>query len=109
MLRAARPLCDSGACHFKIALSHFYSVWRFITISCVMRLAVSLQQQNLFTKESHLHLMPLLRGGSRQNIAIMCGMKKSRTAGLPDGENCLSMFIRFDMVHERDRQIYRRV
>jgi len=54
----------------------------------------------------HLHSMPPL-GGSRRNIAMPFGMKKARMVWLSDGEkNFEDIFIRFDMIHERDRHTY---
>jgi len=54
--------------------------------------------QNLVFCPPHLHSTPPL-GGSRLNIhPVWYG--RTRMMGLPDGED---MFIRFDMIHERDR------
>ena len=51
-----------------------------------------------------LHSTPPL-GGSRRNIATPFGMEKTRMVWLLDGEkNFEDMFIRFDMIHERDGQ-----
>ena len=55
-----------------------------------------------------MHSTPPLRG-SRQNIAMKFGMKKTRMVCPPDGENILTILLLFfDRIHERDRQTNKR-
>ena len=57
----------------------------------------------------HLHLTPPLGGGgSRRNIATPFGVEKQEWCGYPMVKKFEDMFIRFDMIHERDRQTDRR-
>jgi len=46
-------------------------------------------------------------GGSRRNIAMPFGMEKLEWCGYPTVKNFDDMFIRFDMIHERDRHKHR--
>ena len=41
-------------------------------------------------------------GGSRRNIATPFGMEKLKWCGYPMVQNFEDMFIRFDVIHERD-------
>jgi len=43
-------------------------------------------------------------GGSRRNIATPFGMEKLEWLSYPMVKKIKDMFIRFDMIHERDRQ-----
>ena len=50
---------------------------------------------------------PVRAGGYRWNIATPFGMEKLEWCGYPK-KNFEDMFIRFDVIHERDRQTDRR-
>jgi len=43
-------------------------------------------------------------GGSRRNIGTLFAVEKLEWCGYPMVKNIEDMFIRFDMIHERDRQ-----
>ena len=55
----------------------------------------------------HLHSTPSL-GGSLSKCCHDVWYRKTRMVWLPDGEKSDNVFIRFDRIHERDRQTDRR-
>ena len=63
----------------------------------------------LYTAPAFDALVKVKGGSPRWNITITYGMEKLyRMVWLPDGENILKMFARFERIHERDRQTDRR-
>ena len=49
---------------------------------------------------------PVRGGGSRRNIASPFGTEKLKWCGYPMVKKFEGIFIRFDMIHERDRQTH---
>jgi len=71
--------------------------------SQVQQSSIAIRPEWRFLPIPHVHLTPPL-GGSRRNIATPFGVEKLEWCGYPMVKNFEDMFIRFDMIHERDRR-----
>ena len=73
-----------------------------------LTITVSEIQRDICEKNRHfiippLHSTPPL-GGSRWNIGTLFGTEKLQWCRYPMVKKCDDMFIRFDVIHERDRR-----
>ena len=123
----SRRLCDLHCmvvgncfCHFVVRTYNNRSIasgaWPTVSYSASSSVNVfgtSLRQPAIRPESPFLPIPTCIRRprqeGSRRNIATPFGMEKQEWRGYPMVKNFKDMFIRFDMIHERNKQTDRRM